>query len=268
MRPCSMIILTALCLMVSLPAPAAENFTLHYSVSSGGFQAMVIDLNFNLSTTAYDADARIRPDGVLKYLVPWKGKYTTSGMRDKENFLPQRHEKMTQWRDDISQYFFTYDKGALSALKLFTRDNGKEKTEELQPEKDFYEGTQDILSATLQMMEQVDLSHGCASQPEVFDGKHRFRLIFTDKGNEDLVKSDYNIFSGPTRVCQFEMLPLKGYAAKPKGYYKVQETARAKGKLPRVWLAQLWPNGPYLPVKMMVTYSYGTLIAHLQDVKR
>ena len=51
----------------------------------------------------------------------------------------------------------------------------------------------------------------CNTQMNVFDGKRRFVVKFTDKGDEKIPANNYSNFSGNARLCEMDITPEDGY---------------------------------------------------------
>jgi Protein of unknown function (DUF3108) len=243
---------------------STDKFTVSYAMYAGGFRALDMSLGFDFTPKTYNILMTAKPYGVIGRFLPWAGQHSTKGTISGTSLLPVHHEKISRWGEDNDQAFFDYTKGQLTSLKKTEIENGKMTTYTDLPAPEFYKDATDILTGAAQILATVNTGSPCTGKPTIFDGKRRYSLKFTDKGTEALVNSKYNMFKGTAHICEVEMIPLLGYKDKPRGYYKVQEEARAKGQLPRVWLGQLWKDGPYLPVKMMVKSEYGAVLLHAQ----
>lgn len=272
--------ISLLCLLVLSHSAQAEtpvktrqtdSFRLHYAMYAGGFQAMTMTMDFTFSaanaTPSYQASLHAKPYGVLGHFLPWAGEYSVTGITTNNLFYPLSHTKISQWRDDQDRYVMTYRNHNMISLQKTEIDNGKTTTDNAMPDASFYSGTVDIMTAAIRVMERLDQGQDCTTSSDVFDGKRRFRLGFTPQGTEQLTASRYNMFNGTATVCDVEMFPLKGYKKKPTGYYKIQEAARKRGHLPRVWFGTIGTNKNVVPVKMLVRSEYGAVLVHLQKTE-
>ena len=126
------------------------------------------------------------------------------------------------------------------------------------------QGTSDVLSATLHIMQSVAADGKCSGTSEVFDGKRRYKLVFNHKKEVQLEKSLWNLYEGPAIECTAEVQPVAGkWHKKPRGWLSIQEQGRERGTMPTVWLAQMDENQPAVPVKVRVKTAYGTLFMHM-----
>lgn len=246
-----------------------NHFTASYGIYGGGFQALAIQIDYDFDKTHYSADMRAKPYGVLGRLLPWAGDYATKGVVKKGVLIPQQHDRISAWRDDKSHLVMTYKDGALDQLKEINDEKGKNTSQIITVPKDMSEDTVDLVTAVTDMLVQSTDKNDCSYAKEIYDGRRRFRMTFKDEGTQKLTKSAVNIFTGTAHLCRMELIPLKGFKGKPRGYYRIQEDARTNGgELPVVWLGRAWDGGPMIPVRMMVKSEYGTVLMHLQKIER
>lgn len=246
-----------------------NRFSVTYGIYGGGFQALNIDITYDLNKTDYDARMNAKPYGVLGKLLPWAGKYETKGIIKNATLIPIEHDRISAWRDDKSHVIMSYKNGQFSQLKEISDEKGKNSSRIVPVEQDLSQDTVDLVTAVTDMLVRSTDKNDCTYSKEVFDGRRRFRMTFKDEGTQNLVKSAVNIFGGTAHVCRMELVPLKGFKGKPRGYYRIQEDARKNGgELPVIWLGQAWKNGPMIPVRMMVKSEYGTVLMHLKAIDR
>ena len=86
-------------------------------------------------------------------------------------------------------------------------------------------------------------------------------LLLSDGGLKDLKQTDYGIYSGPARSCQFDVERLGGFTPEPSKYSK-----SARNRI--VYVAQPQDFSPPIPVRAKVETDYGWLMIHLTAVKK
>ena len=258
-------ILFLLCLVLSFPAQSeTRQFT--YQVYAGGFHVVEAKLFFDIkSDNNYEVSLDAYTRGWLSSMVPWKGNYLTRGTIKNDGFYPQNHVATSFWKDETEVKTFTYKDNKLTSLTI--KDHDKP-LENIEADQILTEGTTDILSATLAVMQNVATNYNCTGTSDIYDGKRRFTLMFKDQGESELRKSSYNIFSGPAQLCTVEIEPKGGkWHEKPRGWLSIQEQGRQKGALPAVWMGVVEGFELAVPVRIRVKTDYGTLLMHLTDVK-
>lgn len=246
----------------------AKPFTLNYGLYAGGFRALNVSMAFNVSTKTYGIAMNAKPHGVIGSLLPWAGEYTTKGTRNGLTLTPQTHSKLSRWREDQDTDSFVYKNGVLVSLTRVDETKKPVKTEHVVLDPVLHKDSIDLLTGAMTPMMSLNAGKGCNIAAVVYDGKRRYTLKFTQLGTETLTPSKYNIYGGKAQICEIEMIPLDGFKGKKRGYYKMQEEGRAAGQLPRVWMGEIWPNGPIMPVKILLKSEYGAILVHLEKITK
>ena len=235
---------------------------IQYDVYAGGIHTLQANLNISVRDGArYDVDLTAKTYGLLGKLAPWSGKFESHGWHDK-TFKPELHQATTTWRDsdEIKKYNYNKD-GSFNSYSV--EKNKKDKSPK-QVDSKLTENTSDMLTATLNTMQQIAATGKCEGVSEVFDGKRRFKLIFKEIGQVTLEASRLNVYSGPAVECSVEVEPIVGkWHEKPRGWMSIQEQGRAQGALPTVWFAKVKEGELAVPVKVRVKTSYGTLFMQM-----
>lgn len=120
------------------------------------------------------------------------------------------------------------------------------------------QGTVDNLSAYLRLERQLATTGTCALTVPVFDGRHRYDLVFADAGRPTLEPQNGQNFKGPTIACRMTRRDrVIGDSEKNEG--------PSDGT---IWYAQLIPgSGMLLPVRMKLTTQIGTVDAYLAELQ-
>jgi hypothetical protein len=257
--PALILVLFAL-LGASTPCFAAES--LHYEIYAGGIHALSADLSIVNNPKNYTVRFHAKPYGVIGNLLPWGGVYETKGHKLKDEFYPDNFNKTSQWREDNDTDMFVYKKGTL--ISQTERDETKKPvvTKNIPIDPVLTANAVDILTGTVRLMRSSNIKNSCDFSTIIYDGRRRYTLQFRDKGKENLTASQYNSYNGEAKICEIEMIPIAGFPKKPKGYYKIQEEARIRGQLPRVWLGKV--HDAYVPVKILVKSEMGAVLIHWQ----
>lgn len=259
-----------LAMIVALvPASAqAGTQTVAYEVYAGGIHALQATLEIKTNKGRYDIVLEAKTRGFLGKMAPWEGIFESHGWIEKDGtFKPESHRSTAIWRGEkeIKDYKYARN-GHFLGLTETLDGKAPEDKPNLSPE--ITEGTTDALSAALNVLEAVGKGKECAGSEEVFDGKRRFKQIFTHKGTAELAPTKYNIFKGAATECIIEVKPVAGeWHKKPRGWMSIQEQGRLRGKMPTMWAAQLKGGDPAVPVKIRVSTAYGVLFMHLAKFK-
>tara|TARA_B100001750_G_C15515820_1_gene607083 strand:+ start:2828 stop:3613 length:786 start_codon:yes stop_codon:yes gene_type:complete len=250
-----------------LPATAsaqtAQPLKVTYGLYASGFRVAVVDAVYDLSETGYGINADLDTAGMLATLAPWNGVIETTGRIAEGRLIPQSHEFANTWRDETKTNTFKFDKNG--KLIAFTEEKTGEPLEDKMPPEEVYaDNPVDMLTALMNAMR----GQTCATTQKVMDGKRRFDIVFRSKGEETLKANNYNRYNGSAEICEIEIVPVAGkWREKPRGWMNIQEQAKTKGQLPRMWFGKVKDNAPAIPVRMMIRTSYGTMLLHLENVQ-
>jgi len=119
-------------------------------------------------------------------------------------------------------------------------------------------GTVDNLSAYLRLERQLAATGTCALTVPVFDGRHRYDLVFTDGGQQTLRPRGGQNFAGVATACRMA-----------RHNRAVDEAEQAEGaQQGTIWYARLLPGRDLmLPVRMKLTTQIGTVDAYLAELQ-
>jgi hypothetical protein len=263
--------------MLAVGPSAANNqkITANYAIYAGGIHAMDAQFLYTQKNSTYSSTMHIKPVGWVGKLLPWGGTYRTNGRIDANGLLwPLQHNNESTWRDERDVTRLNFNKqGQLAGVQQ--RDylpNGALRNAYPVNFDSSNANTIDIMSAVFRTLLQAsgqlkNQPANCTRQNLVFDGKRRYNLAFTTKKPNIATKTKYNNYAGPYQLCQFEVKPVAGFEGKPRGFYAMQQESRKLGQLPFLWIAQLKPNTPYMPVRMQLKSGYGTVIMHFQNAQ-
>lgn len=118
-------------------------------------------------------------------------------------------------------------------------------------------GTVDNLTAYLRIERQLAVTRSCALSVPVFDGRHRYDLVFTGGRQEVLKQEAGQRFEGETIACNMARYNRL-----------VDEAEREEGaRQGTLWYAALVPGGDALiPVRMRLRTQIGTVDAYLAEL--
>ncbi len=253
----------AIALLCTLPAHAAEKLKATYGLYTGGVRMIGVDAVFDTRPDTYGVSVSARTLGVFSKLLPWWGDFDTSGVNP--GYQPARHDYTVSWMGRVDKATFTYDPPGTFREMVQTR-NGETRTNPVGP--DIAAGTRDLLSTMMVALRRQQDTGSCGGDVLTFDNARSFIVRFKDAGDGAMNNDRLSAYTGPARACTIEIIPQKGkWPKKPRGWLKIQEQAKAGGKLPTLWLASPGAGMPVIPVRVDIHTKYGDVIAHLTAVQ-
>lgn len=238
-----------------------------YAVYGGGFHVVNAQMTLNETASRYETVIRAKTQNTLARFAPWSAKVTSVGWTQKQGWRPQNHEFTTLWRDDWKTYAMRYDKTGRIVERVVTEKDHPDDRQPADPK--LTEGAMDLPTGILNFLRHRNAQEGCEGAFPVYDGKRRFLVQLKDQREQVIPKSRYSVFSGPAISCAVEVKPQGGdWSKKNKGWFKIQEDSRARGKLPRISMAELPGFGGWLvPVRLDLDSPYGAFVLHLTSAK-
>ncbi len=243
------------------PAPLAaetEPVRARYDVYFGGLHILSAESEFTPGLHGYSVIARSKTEGMLSVLWDWRGETRSQGRFVDGRAIPEVHKNFGLRGDEEKIVELTYDpEGEVRGVRVDPPLDTEEVTE--LPE-NAEVGTVDPLSVVAQISYAIGTQGLCAGEFAVFDGRRRYDLKVTDQGPAVLPETSYSIFSGEAKACGVEYSLLGGERREKSKYAK---TARERV----VYVAHPVPGGPAMPVALKIETDFGTLMAHLTELK-
>lgn len=231
---------------------------LSYEIWFGGFNVAAAEAEFILQDGAYTLRSIGETKGMAALLAEWRGEVLSQGrISDSGDIQPAAHRQNSEWRGEERRVTLDYD--ALGEMVSYSVEPERDPEDEdeinpLPPNPEI--GTIDPLSVIAGEAAFSTAGFGCNAVYPVFDGRRRYDLTLTDKGETIIEPSEYTVFSGTVQACEVTFKMLGGDRKEKSKYAK---TARNR----TIFLGQPLANGPVVPVRMRIETDYGLLIAHL-----
>lgn len=235
-----------------------------YALYGSGLHLLDIKSTLGIYDDAYDISMAARTYGMLERFAPWRGTLSSKGQIT-DSPVPKTYTFDSVWKGDSEITDFIYDNDG-NLLKEIVTENGRIK-EEKTPDPELAKDTIDMFSTMIVPVLALEKTDSCESIVPAFDGKRSFNLKFTDAKKDNISSSKYSVYEGDAIACDVEVEPLKGkWHDKPRGWMSVQEQAKGKGKLPRMWFAKPEGIDHYIPVRVVIHTNYGAMVMHLTNI--
>lgn len=118
-------------------------------------------------------------------------------------------------------------------------------------------GTVDQLSAYFVLERQLAGGGNCSLAIPVFDGSGFYNLRFTDLKREMLSADSYQVFAGPSQVCQVVREDIVVNPDRNEDTYKTG----------RIWYAQVVAGDRMMPVRMEFDTAFGAVKGYLAELR-
>jgi hypothetical protein len=119
----------------------------------------------------------------------------------------------------------------------------------------------DSLSITAMIVHQLATLGHCQGRTTAFDGRQVEAVTLQADGTEVLPRTDRSSWSGPTLRCAIETRVLAGF-------YHSEESDPMRIRNDIVWLGNVLPDAPPLPVRMTASVHHlGHIVLYLTDAR-
>ncbi len=264
MKKYLLLLLFSLGVFVS-PAEAAQTYK--YGIYGGGFHVVDADMILKENKGTYDLTVKAITQGFLGRVAPWSSVMVSKGRDIKNNWQPDLFENVTVWRNDAKTTILKYNKNGVITDRIVKEQGKAEDTREADPQ--LAKNATDLPTGIMNFVRHRDLKQGCEGSFNVYDGKRRFIIRMAGQQNDVIKPNRYTQYAGPVISCTIEVIQDGGkWADENRGWFKIQEDARGKGGLPRVFLTPLNGQTWLVPVRMELSSPYGNFVMHLTQATR
>lgn len=239
-----------------------------YRIYVGGVEVLEAEATLAVSDDRYEIAILARTGGFIGRMFSWESKSQSVGAVGREGLSPLRHTQVSTFREKPRSVTLTYDRqGAVTAQVL---PPPEEDDREPVPAA-LLQSTFDPLSAVLNALVAVGRGEGCTRTMPVFDGRRRYDMMLYDAGQRQVARSRYSIYSGQAQECRITYRPVAGYNRRPSGPSWLRDSGQRDGIIadrPPVdlWVAQVVPDGPPLPVRVETDSAFGSVVIHLTAI--
>jgi len=245
-------------LSLAWPATAARaaGAELSYVVWSDGLRVMDLTVTLQNGGDDYRVGLEAELVGPPAWFETYKLRLVAEGRVAEGQPLPftYRREQRTD-KKKVKWIELAFDEGGLPVM---TSDPPfSPHTRPVVDESDLA-GSHDPLSAILALLQASDANGGCTGESKVYDGRRRFDLQFLNQGLVTVKSSPF--YRGQAWRCAVKLTPIAGYR-----FDGEDRTEVSSGTL--LYLAEVQPGLPRLPVLIEAETGYGGIQIHLMDVK-
>lgn len=234
----------------------AAGVELSYAVWSGGSRVMELSITLQNGGADYSMGMKAELVGPPSWFEDYSLRTRVTGQLD-----PEAGPQPVAYRTESE-----FDKKKVKWIELAFQDGVPYETSDppfshnTRPEVDeaTRAGSRDPLSAVLALLEATSQAGSCAGEEKVFDGRRRFDLKMLERGTAEV--RGFGIYKGEALRCAVQLTPVDGYRYDGKDRTEVSSGTQ-------LYLAQLEPGLPLLPVQIDAETSYGTVKIHLMKVK-
>ena len=197
--------------------------------------------------------------GLVQLMADFSGHVNIKAIRDDESWQGQKLVMASNWggQTSVTETTWLHD-GRIATTKTDPAPD----LEEVHPiDSAMLRGVTDPFSAMMAMLNRLDAGKSCSGVFQIYDGRRRAELRFSDLGIVDLVPDRAFAFDGKAQLCGLVSLPLGGHRRKSRFTSRTPDPRET-----RAYIARL-ATGLVVPVRIEVDLFFGQIVTRL-DMKR
>ena len=243
-------VFTALSLLACLTKPIgttdARAAQLTFSLYVMGFPVAESNMTVNLAPSTYAMTLRYRTTGLVSTVAGGLLDQSSTGAFEHGQPVPREFRSFIRLHSKDRTVSLTYRNGnpVIAAI-----DPVNESEREIVPV-GLREHTLDPLSAMVDMLQVTAQTGRCDLSHTTYDGRRLEMFVARTVDDEDVPPSHRSIFSGHALRCDYTSTPMAGLRT-DEGH-----DADARVRKGTVWLGQIVPGGPRLPVQGIVDIRF------------
>ena len=237
------------------PDHSGARYGVIYKTEFGAIDVGTSEANWHIEESRFSMNGAFKSAGIATLFADFEGYVSISAIRLSE-----------QWQGQKMGIASAYKSKANIAETAWSAD-GKTATAKTDPPPDLEEvypvdaammrDVTDPFSAMMTMLDRLKAGRPCEGRFQIFDGRRRAELTFSDLGTETLVPDRNFAFSGRTRVCGIDSNPIGGHRRKSPLRQEKDSSPKT-----RAYVAELAKN-VLVPVRIENDLFFGRLVTRL-----
>ena len=197
--------------------------------------------------------------GLVQLMADFSGHVNIKAIQDDESWQGQQLVIASNWgsQTSVTETSWSHD-GRIAKTKTDPPPN----LEEVHPiDADMLRDVTDPFSAMMAMLNRIDAGKSCSGVFQIYDGRRRAELSFSDLGIVELVPDRAFAFDGKAQLCGLVSLPLGGHRRKSRFTSGTPDPSKTRAYIARLSTDLL------VPVRIEVDLFFGQIVTRL-DMKR
>lgn len=239
----------------------SRNHETRFSVKFGGVEVGIAKFKIQFDDTSYSLKGSGKTTGLVEWLAPSTGKFTSTGALKDDQLRPKIHQvsvKENKKKEESVQLSFAGDR--VTDVKIKANKKRKRVAPRYVPiEAKHMAAVIDPVSTLIVPMSGAAAKDGrkvCNQRFPVFDGETRYDIKLSYKSTKKISTQGYN---GNSYVCSMRYIPVAGHK---KDHRNVKDMAKNKNM--EIWLAPMEGVSVFTPIKIVIGTKYGRFVANPQ----
>ena len=239
--------------------PNSTTYDFVYVTEWGATDVGVSTARWRIAENQFFMSGEFNASGMVQLIADFSGHVSIKAIRDDESWQGQQLVIASNWGSQtrVAETTWSHD-GRIATTKTDPAPDLKE----VHPiDAAMLRDVTDPFSAMMTMLYRLDAGMSCSGIFQIYDGRRRAELSFSDLGIVELDPDRAFAFNGKTQLCGMVSLPLGGHRRKSRFTSRPPDPSKT-----RAYIARL-AAGPLVPVRIEVDLFFGQIVTRL-DMKR
>ena len=238
--------------------PNSTTYDFVYVTEWGATYVGVSTARWRIAENQFFMSGEFNASGMFQLIADFSGYVNIKAIRDDESWQGQQLVIASNWGSQTSVAETTWSHDGRIAT---TKTEPAPDLEEVHPiDVAMLRDVTDPFSAMMTMLNRLDAGKSCSGVFQIYDGRRRAELSFSDLGIVELVPDRAFAFDGKAQLCGMVSLPLGGHRRKSRFTLSTPDPSKT-----RAYIARL-SNGLLVPVRIEVDLFFGQIVTRL-DMK-
>ena len=219
----------------------------------------VSESRWRIAENQFFMTGEFNASGLVQLMADFSGHVNIKAIQDDESWQGQHLVIASNWgsQTSVAETRWSHD-GRIPTTKTDPAPD----LEEVHPiDSEMLRGVTDPFSAMMTMLYRLDAGKSCSGVFQIYDGRRRADLSFSDLGIVELAPDRAFAFDGKAQLCGMVSLPLGGHRRKSRFTSETPDPNKI-----RAFIAKLAP-GLLVPVRIEMDLFFGQIVTRL-DMKR
>ena len=198
--------------------------------------------------------------GLVQLISDFAGYVSITAERHKESWQGQKLVIASNWGNETSLAETKWSEDGHIATTL--ADPAPDPDEVYPIDAKMRTDVTDPFSAIMTMLDRLDAGKRCSGVFQIYDGRRRAELSFSDLGSEELAADRGFAFAGKAQVCGIVSRPLGGHRRNSR----FTSDAPPDPNKTKAYIARLGP-GLMVPVRIEVDLFFGRIVTRLDMLR-
>ena len=240
--------------------PDSKTYDFVYVTEWGATDVGVSAARWRIAENQFFMSGEFNASGLVQLISDFAGYVSITAERHRESWQGQQLVIASNWGGDTSLAETKWSEDGHIATTL--ADPAPDPDEVYPIDAKMRTDVTDPFSAMMTMLERLDAGKPCSGVFQIYDGRRRAELGFSDLGSEEMAADRGFAFAGKAQVCGMVSRPLGGHRRNSR----FTSDAPPDPNKTKAYIARLGP-GLMVPVRIEVDLSFGRIVTRLDMVR-